>query len=71
MIVLPATIVIVTVIVMALLRAAVVMIVALIGAGVQQWGRTEHQHTQAGNQTFRHFHRVFPHGTHSKKGFRT
>jgi hypothetical protein len=41
---------------MALLRAAVVVIVALVGAGVQQRGRTEHQHTEAGNQTFRHFH---------------
>jgi hypothetical protein len=56
---------------MALLLTAAVVIVALIGAGVQQRGGTEHQHTQAGNQTFRHFHRVFPHGTHSKKGFRT
>jgi hypothetical protein len=56
---------------MALLRAAVVMIVALIGAGVQQRGGTEHQHTQAGYQTFRHFHLGFPHNTCSKKGFRT
>jgi hypothetical protein len=75
MIVLRATVVIAmvvtTVIVMALRRAAAVVIVALIGARMQQRRGTEHQHAQAGNQTFRHFHQVFPHCTHSKKGFRT
>jgi hypothetical protein len=65
------TAIITMVVVLALLRAAVVVIVALIGAGVQQRGRTEHQYAQAGNQTFRHFHRGFPHCTYSKKGFRT
>lgn len=75
MIVLRATVivaVIVTaVIVVALLRAAAVVIVALISTRTQQRGGAEHQHTEAGNQTFRHFHRVFPHRTYSKKGFRT
>jgi hypothetical protein len=73
-IVLRATVVIAvivaTVIVMALLRAAVVVIIARVGAG-QQRRRADHQHAQPGHQTFRHFHRVFPHGTNSKKGFRT
>jgi uncharacterized protein HemY len=59
------------VIVLTLLRAAMVVIVALISARVQQWGGTQHQHAQAGNQTFRHFHRGFPHCTYSKKGLRT
>jgi flagellar basal body-associated protein FliL len=63
--------IIAVVVVMALLLAAAVVIVALIGAGVQQRGGTEHQYAQAGNQTFRHFHQVFPHCTYSKKGFRT
>jgi hypothetical protein len=71
MVVLAATVIITMVIVLALLRAAVVVIVALIGARIQQRGGTEHQHTQAGNQTFRHFHQVNPHCTYSKKGFRT
>jgi hypothetical protein len=55
MVVLRATMITTVVIVLAL-WAAVVVIVALIGAGVQQRGRTEHQHAQAGYQTFRHFH---------------
>lgn len=59
------------VIVLALLRAAMVMIVTLISARVQQRGGTQHQHAQAGDQTFRHFHRGFPHCTYSKKGLRT
>jgi hypothetical protein len=75
MVVLAATVVIAVIvtmiIVLALLRAAVVVIVALIGAGIQQRGGTEHQYTQAGNQTFRHFHQVIPHCTYSKKGLRT
>jgi hypothetical protein len=59
------------IIVLALLRTAAVVIVALIGAGVQKRRRTQHQYAQTGNQTFRHFHREFPHCTYSKKGFRT
>ena len=45
------------------------VIVVLISVGMQ--GRAEQQHTEAGHQAFRHFHQVFPHNTHSKKGFRT
>jgi hypothetical protein len=71
MTVLRATVIVTAVIVVTLLRAAAVVIVALICTRIQQWGGTEHQHTQAGNQTFRHFHRGFPHCTYSKKGFRT
>jgi hypothetical protein len=66
-----AVIIVAVIIVLPLLRAAVVVIVALIGAGVQQRRGTEHQYTQAGYQTFRHFHQIFPHCTYSKKGFRT
>jgi hypothetical protein len=65
------TTIISTVIVMALLLTIAVVIVTLIGARMQQRGGTKHQHTQAGNQTFRHFHQVFPHCAYSKKGFRT
>jgi hypothetical protein len=64
------TVIVAAVIVLALLWAAVVVIIALIGAG-QQRSRTDQQHAQSGYQTFRHFHRVFPHGTNSKKGLRT
>jgi hypothetical protein len=64
------TVIVATVIVMALLRAAVVVIIARVGTG-QQRRRADHQHAQSGNQTFRHFHRVFPHGTNGKKGCRT
>jgi flagellar basal body-associated protein FliL len=71
MVVLMIAVIIPMIVVLALLRAAVVVIVALIGARVQQRGSAQHQHAQAGNQTFRHFHRVFPHCTYSKKGFRT
>jgi hypothetical protein len=44
------------IIVLTLLRAAAVMIVALISIRMHQWGRAKNQHTQAGYQTFRHFH---------------
>jgi heme/copper-type cytochrome/quinol oxidase subunit 2 len=47
------------------------VIIVLICTGRQQRSGTEHQNAQAGNQTLRHFHQVFPHDTRNKKGFRT
>jgi hypothetical protein len=40
-------------------------------SGLKQRAGADHQDTQAGNQAFRHFHRVLPQVLNSKKGNRT